>query len=204
MSFQSDITEQIKHWDDTWQGRIIDTNHVMMNKPKMRFILSELKKRPYYKNLKILEVGCGTGVHVMALKQDWPELVDNWTGIDLSMSAVKFAKSKGLNAHLDDIYSMDTDQKFEAFWFLDVLEHIEHHDILAQRINELAADDFYIFGNIPLYCQTPTHGPICERSIGRVELSLFLGNCHIKGFWQRIYGSYGYPYMIFEAHKGAI
>lgn len=85
------------------------------------------------------------------------------------------------------------------FW--DVLEHIPNHKTLAKRIKELASNDFYIIGNIPLY--TSDHANQVggfEQPMDVNKLFDFLQCCGAIGFEQEIYGAYGYPYMFFEAH----
>jgi len=196
------IDTQKEYWDKIWQDRIIDSGHVKMNFDKMKIVMKEISKRPYYKNLKILDVGCGTGIHALALRSIWGDgFTDNWHGIDLAESAIGFAQRNGLNAESTDFYEFKTDKKFDAFWFLDSFEHFNDDHRIAEKIWELSNPNFYIFGNIPLYSFTDHGKGSFERSVGKGELLRFLEYLGIKGFWHFIYGAFGMPYMVFEAKK---
>lgn len=193
--FSANLSGQKKYWDRTWSDRI-DGPTVKMNKGKMKFLLNEILKRDYSK-ANILEVGCGSGVHAQVLKTDWPDL--KWTGIDLSELAVRRANSVGLNAFVGSIYDIQ-EGAFDAIWFLDVLEHIEDHKRLSAAVRKITVPGFRIFGNVPLYPNTAHDA--CERPMDKDILAEFLFNCGMNKFWQRIYGSFGYPYMVFEAREG--
>jgi 2-polyprenyl-3-methyl-5-hydroxy-6-metoxy-1,4-benzoquinol methylase len=201
LTFPANMSEQAGYWEGTWDGRIHESGKgVDMNQEKMCFLISEIYKRPYYRDLDVLEVGCGTGIHAAVLKHDWPSLDKNWTGIDLSKKAVAYAKRCGFNAEVASIYNYKPGRKFDAFWFMDVLEHLENHRAVGAKVRELANKEYWIFGNIPLY-STTDHAQHCERPMDREALANFLAYCGMKKFWQRIYGAFGFPYMIFEAHK---
>ena len=187
--------EQAQYWDTTWNGRINDDG-VQMNIEKMSYLLEELANRPFHRTAKVLDVGCGTGLHAHYLMQTvWPEL--DWTGIDLSLVAVTKAQHYGLNAENKSLYDMDGE--FTAFWFLDVLEHVDDHDKAAEAVKRLGKKPFRIFGNIPLYSTTDHACKNCERPMDVSALARFLKSCGMDEFWQKIYGCYGHPYMVFEA-----
>lgn len=195
------IESQKLYWDKTWKGRInFDKKTVDMNQPKMDAIIRAILTRRYYIRLKKLEIGCGTGIHANAIRSLYPFYADTWTGIDLSEAAIEMANKMGLNATVSDIYSFNPGRKFDAFIMLDVLEHIEDHQALAIKLLELANPNFRVFGNIPLY--SPPGGHSFEKSMGRPELEYFLYKLGFTKFWQQIHGSYGYPYMMFEAATG--
>ena len=195
--FARNISDQASHWDKQWTERTI--NGLKMNVDKMSYIINEISKRPHYSKATILDIGCGSGIHAAIMASKYPSWSANWFGIDLSSKAVETARSFGLNAKVSNIYSFESDLKFDAFLFLDVLEHIEDYTRLAKKIMSLANERYFIFGNIPLYSTSDHSNGGCEKSIGREELAQFLAMCGAKGFWQKIYGSFGFPYMIFEA-----
>ncbi|GAG64345.1 unnamed protein product, partial [marine sediment metagenome] len=146
-----------------------------------------------------LEIGCGTGIHAQYLASLYPCWRTMWTGIDLAESAIKRAQSFGLNAEVADIYTYESDKKFEVFLLLDSLEHLENHDLLAQQIKKLAAERYTIFGNVPLYASSAHKEGAIEVSLDINTISKFLLDAGCSGHLkQRIYGVNGHPYMIFQ------
>lgn len=191
-----------KYWDDTWHERIKDPHHVDMNSEKLIFIMKQLYGRPEYAYKEKLEIGCGTGIHAVRMRQYNPLWAEHWTGIDLSEKAVAWGKNLGLkNIIQGDIYTytFSFSKKFNAFLFLDVLEHIEDHDSLAKRLIEIGSEHINILGNIPLY--RSEHSDHYERDMDVNVLGRFLKNCGFNGFYHEIYGIRGFPYMFFEAKK---
>ena len=187
--------EQSVFWDSHW-SKIICPGGEYKNAEKMAYLLEELSNRAFYSTAKVLDIGCGTGIHAHYLMQTvWPSL--DWTGIDLSQVAVASAQQGGLKAINKSLYDMDGE--FTAFWFLDVLEHIDDHDKAAEAVRRMAKKPFRIFGNIPLYRAVDPTTRSCELAMDVNVLGKFLVKCGADKFWQQIYGVRGYPYMIFEA-----
>lgn len=73
---------------------------------------------------------------------------------------------------------------------------------MIDNINALGRGDYYIFGNIPLYAETghAVDGGF-ENPMDINVLLQFFGALGFHGLWQKIHGSCGYPYMVFEARK---
>jgi len=195
-----------EYWDHEWSRRIVEGG-VLMNKEKFKYLVKQLWKRPYLIPLRKLEVGCGSGVHIRELSSLCKEWSGNYTGFDLSETAVKFAKRQGLNVWHGDITG---DRKisqspyapvgpFQLFLFLDVLEHMTDHQAVAAKVRELAdPEGFIIFGNVPLYrSKHETEGGF-EREMDIHVLRKFMEACGIEKFDHHVYGIDGWPYMIFE------
>ena len=171
-----------------------------MNGEKFEILINALWKRIEFIGREKFEIGCGTGVHANYMSAYYPCWRTMWTGIDLAESAIAKAKSFGLNAEVADIYEYKTDKKFQVFLMLDSLEHHEHHDLLADKIRELADDKkgYTIFGNIPLYpCDLHLEGGY-ERPMDIHILAEFLKNAGFKQFTHKVFGAFGYPYMMFQ------
>jgi 2-polyprenyl-3-methyl-5-hydroxy-6-metoxy-1,4-benzoquinol methylase len=196
--FGIDINSQAKHWDGEWYRRTNDGPGVQMNPRKMRQIIKELSKRKYYADSKVLDIGCGSGIHAVAMMQHFPRWEYNYTGIDLSKLGVEYARKLGLTAFVESIYDTNL-SGFDLFLFLDTLEHMEYHDRIAAKLRQIAKYPFHIFGNIPLYSTSTHSNGGCERMMDVNILHEFLKQCGASRFWQKIYGSHGYPYMLFEA-----
>lgn len=194
----ANIEEQSKHWNSTWEKRIHGDN-VAMNADKYRFIMKQLLIRPYLAPLEKLDVGCGTGIHAARMSVFNPLWKLRWTGVDLADSGIALAQNNGLNAISGDFYEFDgAGKKYQVFMFLDSLEHFFDHERLGRKIVELAAEEYIIIGNVPLY--RSKHGEVCERDVDAMAFIEFLkaAKCAVVEPSVNIYGIKGYPYMFFE------
>lgn len=189
-----------EYWDSEWKRRAgVLGKHPDMNVEKLGKIFYELTKRADYAKMEKFDIGCGTGIHAWYMSRIWPGWKEKWTGIDLSESAVRFARFNGLNAVCGNIFEYQTDKRFDLFLLLDSLEHFFDDKRLAGKIKELGGPSFSIFGNIPLYSMA--HQQEVERSIGVKEVVNFLLSCGMEGVNYEIYGVLGCPYCIFEGKR---
>ena len=73
-------------------------------------------------NPKVLDVGCGTGINMKYLQRYRQVL-----GVDVSMKALKFCKSRGINdllqAQIENLPFQE--DRFDLICALDILEHVE-------------------------------------------------------------------------------
>lgn len=99
--------------------------HISKRRTVKTFILKFCKK----KNLKILDMGCGTGKNMEELS-----VLGNIFGIDTSREAVSYCKTRGLvNAKLGNTYKSGfADSTFDLITLLDVLEHTDERKTLAE------------------------------------------------------------------------
>jgi hypothetical protein len=192
------LDSDAQYWDSIWSKRIYQDKPkvVDMNKLKMKRVLIELMIRPYYRDLNKLDVGGGTGIHHGIMDKEMPGWANNLAIVDCSEVAVAKARLFNINAYLGDFYEFDPGRKFDAFFFLDSLEHFEDLRKVSHKITYLANGDFYVFGNVPLYSQAHQDH---EWPMDRTILTGFLWSLGMDSWRQFVYGSYGYPYMIFEA-----
>jgi len=88
-----------------------------------------LKVLPENKHTKILDIGCGYGMTMMAIKKLG---FHDIKGIDLSDEALEFCKSKGLIVTKTDIlnFCKANNDKFDFIIMSHVLEHIEKKEII--------------------------------------------------------------------------
>lgn len=198
------IKQQEDYWDKTWAGRCDheDPLIVTMNSYKMKYLISLLAERPYYHHLAKLDVGCGTCIHHGFLRQMYENWADQLVGIDLSQAAIEKAKFFGFEAYCQSFYDLSGYNGFDAFFFMDSLEHFDDLKKVVEKVQELGRGDYYIFGNIPLYSGSDhaVSGGF-ERLMDINVLLNFFGALGFHGFWQKIHGSCGYPYMAFEGRK---
>ena len=196
-----------QHWDAEWTKRAVPEGEhagpgflalMTRNMEKTQTVLKALAARPYYTMLEKLEIGCSNGVHAAYLNNRDPMYLDKWTGIDLSEVAISRARRAGMNAHVADIMTWEPGRKFEAFIMLDSLEHILDHERLANKILALATPVFRLFSNIPMYCDAMEF----EKPMDVNAVAHFVHRLGCHKFWHKIYGSFGYPYMMFETSNG--
>ncbi len=88
-------------------------------------IIAELPR-----NLRVLDVGCGSGMHGAELRRRYGHRV---TGVDLSPSAIGTARTRLEAAYIADItrpadYPFDTRDGFDLIVFSDILEHVNDPD----------------------------------------------------------------------------
>ena len=193
-----EIANQSLFWNSEWTRRT-QGNNLQINGGKLKILLDALLRRYYYAPLEKLDIGCGTGIHAGYLGQYNPYWVMRWTGIDLAESGIARAKEIGLNAIQGNIYEMTFDKRFELFLLLDSLEHFEDHDALAEKVKELAADDYFIFGNCPLYHTEPKSKDGVEVPVDIQSISRFLSKAGCPYQENTVYGVNGFPYIMFEA-----
>lgn len=86
-------------------------------------------------NKKVLEIGCGTGDILAALK---PRV---GVGIDISQKMIDRAKRKypGLKFYRQDLYRLRLKQKFDYLVLVDVIDHLPDIFLALQQIKQLCA-----------------------------------------------------------------
>lgn len=102
------------------------------------------------KDLKILEIGCGTG-EVLKLLDNWGQV----TGLDYSEQAIEICKNKGFEDLIEgDISTLDLTGlygKYDMVLASDVLEHIRE-DVNAMKVVwELLKPGGLFFVTVPAY-----------------------------------------------------
>jgi ubiquinone/menaquinone biosynthesis C-methylase UbiE len=117
------------------------------HKSKRTIVTDLLKKNLNSKNLRILDIGCGTGRNLQALS----ELGSVW-GIDNSKDAIMYCKKRGFkNAILGDAHNTKLKaNSFDAITLLDVLEHTDHNKTL-QEVYRLLKPHGLVVITVPAY-----------------------------------------------------
>lgn len=113
----------------------IKTRQMFSSNEKERKMIIRYVKRNYLsslpknRNAKILDLGCGMGHYLYALKALGYK---NIIGVDTSSSNVEFCLSQGLNVVKEDAltYLKDHPEEFEGIIFNDVIEHFDKNEIV--------------------------------------------------------------------------
>jgi len=116
------------------------------------FLIQNLIEKyfPQNKDLKILEVGCGTGGLTKHLTN-----YGDVTGFDISEDAVSYCKSSGLtNIFVQDLNVFDPkpyENTYDLVLALDVLEHIQDDVGAMKKISVILKKDGLFFINVPAH-----------------------------------------------------
>lgn len=102
---------------------------------------------------KVLELGCGAGQFIRAVKKNRPDL--DCYGCDISKNAIEAARKEndGVGYELSEEKRMPYENGvFDALLVFDVLEHVQDPDALLAEINRVMKD-----GGV-FYCFVPCEG----------------------------------------------
>ena len=104
---------------------------------------------PKNRNSRILDIGCGTGDFLYALKMNGYK---NLLGIDMDEKSVKVVNGRGIKCVCQDVMQYHPKEKYDVITLHHVLEHIEKKEvlILLEHINkELLADKGMLIIRVP-------------------------------------------------------
>lgn len=100
---------------------------------------------PGDKDIRILDIGCGNGQMLYALKQRG---YSNIQGIDLDADAVRWANENGIDCQNIDVFEYRTECRFDFITMNHVLEHLPKKEVirLLAHIREdlLGADGMFM------------------------------------------------------------
>jgi ubiquinone/menaquinone biosynthesis C-methylase UbiE len=118
---------------------------------------------------KVLEIGCGSGRILASVRRRRPKL--ELTGVDISSAQIRLARrdNKGIAFAIATGERLPFgNEQFDAVFFLDVLEHVDHPDILMREATRTLRRG----GTFHFFC--PAEG----RGICRISRTLL--GWHIK------------------------
>jgi len=142
-SFSTDI-----NWDEYGRIRLLSRNRLLF--PEHR--LTIIKFIDYFRdidiNLSVLDAGCGDGFWMEILRDlGFKDLI----GIDLSLTFLNRAKSKGLEVIQCDLSRMCFCRKFDIIILCDVLEHISDLGLALNEIYQTLKENGILYLIIPVY-----------------------------------------------------
>lgn len=134
----------------TW-GNKYDTKNPVKRYLLNRF-LDSIKKSVYEVSSEvenILELGCGEGYVTNLVAEAYPD--KNITGSDYASEIIEFAKKNNSRTNIlyrvDDIYSIDINEKFDLVMCCEVLEHLDYPEKALESIKALNSK--YVILSVP-------------------------------------------------------
>lgn len=123
------------------------------NKIRIKYIKDNLDKKldhfKPFKNLKILDIGCGGGI----LCEPLSRLGGNVTGIDISKKAIEIAKKHSqeeklkINYFNEEVTSFKKTNNFDLITCMEVIEHIDNIDFFIKNAKRLLKKDGMLIGS---------------------------------------------------------
>ena len=115
---------------------------------KRKFLQMILDKYVIQKNIRVLDVGCGTGA-VLDLLKDRGFMVE---GVDNNEEALKYCRNKNLNVTLGSAEKMSyPDETFDLVVALDVLEHLPEPGLATQEIYRVLKKGGVFIATVPAH-----------------------------------------------------
>jgi len=109
-----------------------------------RDIAEIIKLKP--KKGRLLDVGCGTGLFLLAAKKRGWEV----SGIDVSEKAIKYGISNfRLPLIPEDLLSLSSDKKYEVITMRHFLEHTTNPEVYIHKANSLLEEDGILLLELP-------------------------------------------------------
>lgn len=112
----------------------------LLGKLKAREKQSVLRLLSPYKGCSVLDAGCGPGYYATELK----EMGCKVFGVDFSPAMVEEAISRGVHAEVQDIQSMELDQKFDRVLCAGALEFGNDVEAVLKNLKKHLKKDGYL------------------------------------------------------------
>jgi len=147
--------EELYDYYGHFEEASIAERHSPQNRARQQELLRALAHRT--RGRKLLDVGCGDGQLIeTALSEGW-----NATGIDLSESAIRICRQRGLSASKTDFFDGSFDaRRFDVIIMSELIEHVPSPQRFLKRAADLLEP-----GGI-LYLTTPNFGSLARRMLG--------------------------------------
>ena len=99
-------------------------------------------------NLKILDIGCGTGIVIKRM-----EKYGKVVGIDMSDESLGFCKVRGIKSVIkaDATNLPFDDNTFDLITALDVIEHIKNEDLVISEISRVLKNNGKVIATVPAF-----------------------------------------------------
>lgn len=121
---------------------------ISLNEPVYSTFFEIFKKYNFEKNIKIVDVGCGSGslLHYLRDELNYTDLV----GLDLNESNAEFAKSyRNINIQMKDIYDLKDTEKYDVVITTENIEHVSEPQKYLDILRKILNRNGYLFITTP-------------------------------------------------------
>jgi len=149
-------------YGDIWQGKdaekwYSDTEniHPLIHKDFLNYLSNK-------KDIKsVLEIGCGPGVYPIMHKNIFEKF--DYTGIDISKSAIKFCQENSdFNFICGDFLQIDLPKKFDLVFSRSVIDHVYDIDKFIEKTVSLSTKYAYIYAYRGFFPNLESHNSILD------------------------------------------
>jgi len=146
--------KQLYGYYDRFSDEDVTRRYTPENRSRQQALLRTLAR--YTRGRRLLDVGCGIGQLLeTASDEGWDA-----AGIDLSETAIRLCRGRGLSASRTDFFDRSLDaQRFDVIVMSELIEHVPSPQRFLKRAEELLADDGV------LYLTTPNFGSLARRML---------------------------------------
>jgi 2-polyprenyl-3-methyl-5-hydroxy-6-metoxy-1,4-benzoquinol methylase len=146
--------KQLYGYYDRFSDEDVTRRYTPENRARQQALFRTLAR--YTRGRRLLDVGCGIGQLLeTASDEGWDA-----AGIDLSETAVRLCRARGLSASRTDFFDRSLDaQRFDVIVMSELIEHVPSPQRFLKRAEELLADDGV------LYLTTPNFGSLARRML---------------------------------------
>ncbi len=140
--------------DDEWYSEIHDANYLLHKN-----FVEYLKNKKDIKDT--LEIGCGTGIYPLKNKKLFENL--NYTGIDISSTAIEYCKNNSNFKFIcGDFIKMEINQKFDLVYTHAVIDHVYDVNEFVSKIVDATKKYAYINSYRGYFPKLDTHKMIWD------------------------------------------
>ena len=139
-------TASPEYWDHHWESKNLRAE---ITKKHFDQLVIPTTKKYLAPGSRVLEGGCGTGVHVFGLRQNGFESI----GVDNAPETVRLAKEAvpEMDIRLGDVLTLDfEDNYFDGYWSIGVIEHFwDGYEPVLSEMKRLLKPGGYLFLTFP-------------------------------------------------------
>ena len=172
-NFRNVLQVNRKKLDEKWG---INTKYYMY--PRLELV--QMVDEPIYKEMRVLDIGCGCGAMIACIKGLYPNA--SVSGIEIVPEAAEFAKHMG-EVICADVETLEFPWQEEYFDYVimgDVLEHLKKPDIVLEKVHKCLKKDGHIVVSMPNMKHYSVILPLLIKDVFPYSNSGILDTTHLK------------------------
>lgn len=116
-----------------------------------KYLVKKLIEQHKPDAFKGVDIGCGNGSIISAMEKSFP--ASHWTGVDGYLDGLVNARKRTEKADLEwqDITALEDlkNKKYDVALILDVLEHIDHPELVIQHLKSTLEKNAIVIATVP-------------------------------------------------------